>query len=539
MNRKIILLFIIIFAGFLRFYKLDWGNGIFSHPDERNISWAVSNISFPLQMNPKFFAYGGFPIYLYYFTGFFLNKIFPLQNFLSFENIILIGRYWSAFFSTLSVLLFYLLSKKILKNDFALAATFILALLPGAFQQAHFATVESLVTFFFILIIYLSILFWEKKKLSILFAVSIIEGFSIGTKIVSLTFLPIIFLPLFLYFIKPFSIKRLFFLFFNVFFISVLIFISFSVSSPYTFLDYRSFNNSMNYETGVGVGDPITFYTRQFILTTPLIFQLVKIFPYAINPAIEVCAIIGFILLIVNFIRKPSFIYFIIIISFLSYFIPNIIIFAKWTRFMAPVFFFFPLFALYFLSTIKIDMIRKILLFILLVITISWSLAFFTIYQRTDVRLIASSWIEKNIPFTSFLLIESGNVIDIPFSGDYKRTSFDFFHIDQDNKKSEFLSLIAESDYFVIQSRRVWANYTRMPDTHPTTAKFYPLLWSGNLGFKKIAEFDSFPKIFNIKINDEYAEETFTVFDHPHITIWKKINYYPKEYYLNLFEIKK
>ena len=78
----------------------------------------------------------------------------------------------------------------------------------------------------------------------------------------------------------------------------------------------------------------------------------------------------------------------------------------------------------------------------------------------------------------------------------------------------------------MIQSRRVWTNYTRLPKTHPTTAKFYPLLWSGKLGFEKIAEFDSFPKIFGFKLNDELAEETFTVFDHPHMNVWKKIKSY-------------
>src|SRR4030042_5413900 len=72
MNKKLkslvaghwLLVTIFFFGGFLRFYNLNWDQGHFFHPDERNIAAAVSRISFFDQLNPKFFAYGRFPIYL-------------------------------------------------------------------------------------------------------------------------------------------------------------------------------------------------------------------------------------------------------------------------------------------------------------------------------------------------------------------------------------------------------------------------------------------------------------------------------------------
>jgi hypothetical protein len=53
------------------------------------------------------------------------------------------------------------------------------------------------------------------------------------------------------------------------------------------------------------------------------------------------------------------------------------------------------------------------------------------------------------------------------------------------------------------------------------------MLFDGKLGFKKVAEFSSYPtiKLFNRKIfefKDEEAEETWTVFDHPVIRVYKK-----------------
>src|SRR4030065_2401869 len=56
---------LVLVATFLRFYNLNWDQGHFFHPDERNVDMAVSRIIFFSQMNPKFFAYGGFSIYLY------------------------------------------------------------------------------------------------------------------------------------------------------------------------------------------------------------------------------------------------------------------------------------------------------------------------------------------------------------------------------------------------------------------------------------------------------------------------------------------
>src|SRR3989344_1726521 len=57
-----------LIGGFLRFYKLDWAEGLFTHPDEYHIAASVSQLSYPAQMHPHFFSYGTVTIYLIYFT---------------------------------------------------------------------------------------------------------------------------------------------------------------------------------------------------------------------------------------------------------------------------------------------------------------------------------------------------------------------------------------------------------------------------------------------------------------------------------------
>jgi len=117
-------LFILItVAGILRFYNLNWDLGNYFHPDERNIANAVSQISFFSQLNPHFFAYGGFTIYLYRLTGDFLVFITKNVSWTSnWGNIDIIGRFFSALFSTLTIIPLYFLAKKI--ADFAVYLTY-------------------------------------------------------------------------------------------------------------------------------------------------------------------------------------------------------------------------------------------------------------------------------------------------------------------------------------------------------------------------------------------------------------------------------
>ena len=57
-------------------------------------------------------------------------------------------------------------------------------------------------------------------------------------------------------------------------------------------------------------------------------------------------------------------------------------------------------------------------------------------------------------------------------------------------------------------------------------SKFYRDLDSGSLGFAKVAEFTSYPsfKIENweLKIDDSSVEESFWVYDHPKVEIYKR-----------------
>ena len=707
----------------------------FFDPDERNMAGAISQFRLPAKiteipecikseftpksskptthnpqlttnncnLNPHFFAYGQFPLYLAYVSDQIIRvipsrvilKLFqnPLKilntngipsqarddaDYLStsFPSAIFWLRFYSALSSVLTVLLVYLITKELVNShsgkprsnrgasrisngswslptlrrdpqddnlwiNFGLLAALLATFTPGLIQAAHFGTTESLLTFFFLASIYLSLVILRPKaeesranvrkqvagsfaslrmteKWKYFILLSLVIGLALGSKLTGIFF----FIPPFIaLIIQTFKLLRkpkknwfigllgywvigLFLLIVGSIFFAIL-------SSPYNLIELNDFRSAVfGYEADVATGRFEAFYTRQFVNTTPILFQAEKIFPFALGWPIFTFGFIGFlfmcILLMANLTQaitksikykvfsikvkktKPNMLTtccLLLAASFLIYFLPNAYLFAKWTRFMTPIFPFFSIFAVYFLYVIlgsvsdsRIDsgqdgyqMVTRQarmtdwklgywLIGLLIFISLLPGIAFMFIYIREDVRVTASRWIYENIPNNSYILFETANVVDIPLGipsynlqpTTYNLTgvSFDFYHIDENHDLYEqLLTHLTKADYFFIPSRRIFANFPKLPHKYPLLTKYYQLLFSGALGFEKVAEFSSFPTLlfpyltynlqpitYNLSFPDEQAEETFTVFDHPVIRIYRKVKPFTKEEYKLMFE---
>lgn len=203
---------------------------------------------------------------------------------------------------------------------------------------------------------------------------------------------------------------------------------------------------------------------------------------------------------------------------------------------MTPVFAFFPIFTVFFLNRLKkLNTLKYILIFIACLP----GLLFFTLYFVPDIRFTASKWIYQNIPSGSVVLSETANVVDIPIvspnsppPGSYLLSpiSFDFYHLDENPALfPKLIDNLQKADYIFVPSKRLFANNLRLPQKYPLAAKYHQLLFSGQLGFREIKVFKPF------LINDEEAEETWSVFDHPVIRIYQKTVNYDKEDYEKLF----
>lgn len=525
-----ILILITAVGACLRFYNLNWDSGHFFPPDERNIDMAVSRISFFNQLDPGFFAYGGFLIYLYKLGSqiiFFLTKNSAWLY--DWGKLNLVGRFFSALFAVTAIPVIFSISKKLFNTKVAFLSGILTVFTVSLIQSAHFSTTESALVFFSTVICLLSIIALNNSSFKNYALIGILLGISSATKITAVAFV-VFLLAVHITVIfkkKHFLRKNLYF------FISLLLgFIIFAIFSPYTFLSWNKFMESMNYESSVAIGTLPVVYTLQFDKTLPYLFQLKNLF-WQMGP-VALLAIIGFIILFVKMLLQKNAKLFVFLSFPLSYFAYIGVWHAKFIRYMEPLLPFLIIAASYLLISIsrKFKNIGWGLVFSLTLITILWALAFFSIYTRPQTRISASVWIYKNIPPNSKILTEQwDDGLPVPVDnfnpGIYQTTSLAMYDTDNQAKINYLAQNLSQADYIIFNSRRLYATLIRLTGKYPITSKYYKLLFAGKLGYVKVAQFTSYPSILGLQINDDLSEETFQVYDHPKVIIFKNIKYFP------------
>jgi hypothetical protein len=467
MSFKYKVFLLIILAFLTRFVGLNWGGGFLFHPDENNMATALSQLD-SQNLNPHFFAYGQFPLYLGHFT----LKVFSLPN--NFVNSIIILRVYSALFSLLSLYFFY----KVYPH---LVFILLLIFTPGLIQLAHFGTTESLLILTFIINLYLAKLIMKKAKFIFFIIAAFSTAIAAATKISGAIFIfPIIVAALYArsWYLIPYGILCLLFTI---------------ALSPYNLLAFPDFISTMRYETQVATGLLPVFYTTQFQNSLPYIFQITKIFPYVNGWPVFLFALLSIPYLVIKN-KKYSFIIF---LSCLIYFLYFGQLYVKWTRFMSPIFFVLPL-----LASIYLRRFPR-----LLPLALVPGVLFFTHYFFPDTRLTASQYLVSQLPKSTTVISESGNVVNLPvLPNNLNIINYDFY-----SAYPSFLSNhLMSADYLIVPSRRVFKNHN---------LKYYENLFNGKLGFQEIKIIKPWSDFF---LNPENAEETWSVFDRPSIRIYQK-----------------
>ena len=530
---RLFIVFLVFVASLLRFYNLNWDNGSLFHPDERNIDNAVTKIKFFSQLDPQFFAYGGFTIYLYRITADVVSFITKNGSWtMDWGDINIIGRFFSALFSTLTIIPLYFLVKKVSDEKSSLVAIILYVFTVASIQTAHYGVTESLITFFGVIICLFSIKNFRNMNIFITFFLGLISGIAIAAKTSSLSFVLMPFASYLLSLRKDgLIIKRVLI---NFFCFSAICFITFTFFSPFTFLNWNKFTESMKYESGVATGSLPVVYTLQFDNTIPYIFQIQNLF-WQLGPMALIC-VAGFMYVLYRALRTKNKELIIFILFPLMYFLYVGSWHTKFIRYMVPIIPFLIISGSIFLTHIR-SKFRKagnVLIILVVLLTMFWGLAFFSIYTRTQTRLVASSWIYKNIPLGNKILNEQwddGLPIGVGNNnqGQYQITSLAMYDADNGAKIDYLSNNLSNADYIILNSRRLYGTLIHLTNKYPITSRYYKLLFAGKLGFIKTAEFSSYPSLFGISINDDKSEETFQVYDHPKVIVFKNEKRFSEE----------
>ena len=180
----IILVTLVLSSVLFRFTNLNWDSGNRIHPDEALIVNGANSIRWVSNLNPNFHDYNGFPVYL-------LSSISQFTKHVSIEDMTIVGRHLSAFISSISVLLFYLLLIKLFPPTIALASTTAFSFSPLLIQLAHFYTTDSILVFLLILLLFYMYNYSVKPSIKNLIFLSIPLGLSIAAKNTGYLFVPL------------------------------------------------------------------------------------------------------------------------------------------------------------------------------------------------------------------------------------------------------------------------------------------------------------------------------------------------------------
>ncbi len=545
---------ILLLGALLRFYGLNWDQGFHLHPDERMVVMVVEKLNLN-NLNPKFFAYGNFPLYLLKIVSFTVSQIFG-PEWARYSHLHLVGRVISALFDLGTIFLIFKIGKKVFFDRTALLASFFYSVCVLPIQLSHFYTVDPILNFFILLTLYRLILFYEKQSFRQAVLVGVSFGAALATKVSATALAASIGTALFFDHIlivlkKLRKISTVKFTAVNLtrellgygLTMFLLTIITFSIVQPYALLDFETFWQQISQQHQMTKDAFVFPYTLQYVGTIPYLYHLKNLLLWGMGIALGTLCLAGVGVYIFNLLKRIKLKgeedieakEIILIVFFLAYFLVVGRFAVKFMRYLLPL---YPLSVLYAARWVESlsGWWKKSIRSAVIVLTMFWTLAFVSIYSQSNTHVQATEWFEKNVPAGAKIAVEHWDD-RVPLRGSYQFLEMPMYDPDDSAVKWEKVEInLYVADYLLIASNRLYTPLQKLQQTlsvclehnrcYPKTAEYYQKLFADKLGFKKVAEFTSYPTIpiLNLEINDSAADENFTVFDHPKVIVFKKEN---------------
>lgn len=585
---------VLVVGALFRLAGLGWDQGYLFQPDERQILFVTSHLQLPAgvlaffspdsPLNPKFFAYGSFPIYLLRILGVFApaNPFSVPWNDPQLVSLALLGRFLSAAFDLGTIALIYLLGRRLYSARVGLGAALCVAVTVLEIQLSHFYAVDTLLTFLVVATIFFAARFARSRRRRDLVLMSLCFGLAMATKV---TALPLV-VPIAVavthattyavehegkragiraYMARVLSARG------SLIEAGGIALAVFIITQPYAVLDPVRYVNQVGTEWLVARGWLDYPYTRQYAGTVPFVYQIVQSSIWGMGLPLGVIAWAGSAAFAWRWWRRRDWREGLILSWAVVYFLMIGVQYSKYLRYLAPLQPFLLLMSAAMVgAVIRSAVMRKPLLrftlySFLAIIALSaflYSLAFTSIYSQVHPWLRVSDWMYQNIPAGSSIATEhwdealpeslrSGVTARSPT--EYKVAVLPMYDPDNEIKLHTIVDTLERSEYVVLASPRLYSPIARLPNRYPISSRYYHLLFDGSLGFDLVAVSRNAPSIAGITIRDDplayagldtppllgsadagsvvwnwgHADESFTVYDQPMPLVFRKIRTIP------------
>ena len=178
-------------------------------------------------------------------------------------------------------------------------------------------------------------------------------------------------------------------------------------------------------------------------------------------------------------------------------------------------------------------LIPRIVLASVLGYSFIYALGWVQLYLQPHPYRVASEWIFENIPAGSVLAgphWDDRLPISLPgkdaartYVMEEKDVELPFYERDTKDKLNLLLRRMAKADYIIFPTARISDSIPRVPEEYPYTTALLQLLWAEKLGFTLEKTVKDRPSFLGFAFNDDLADESFSVYDHPKVVIFKNV----------------
>jgi 4-amino-4-deoxy-L-arabinose transferase-like glycosyltransferase len=549
----------------LRFYNLQWGAPYYHfHIDEHFVFGGADMLArnpHEAAMSPKFFMYSPLPMYLLIVVRWLYQAVAgPLNLTVPHDEVIfmILGRAISATLGTATIPLAYLIARRISGPVAGLLAATLTAFGVLHLRESHFFTVDIPLTFFSTLTLCLVLRAMDRMSSTPAFArrddlaVGLAFGAAVLCKYTAVFLAPVIGLA---YLLSPDGLGRTPAIWLRrglracvVGLIGLAVFL---LANPLVVMYYAKFRQDIaDWVTAplTGVWKPI--WTAQFTdIGSPHLFWFTNILWWGVGPAFEILGVAGVIWLFWRRNRYAA----VAGAYVIAYFVVAGQTVTPFARYGVPL---VPALAIA-AGVFGADVMTRerwkwpalAAVGVTIVTTALYAAAYMHIFASEDSRLAASRFVVNRVPQGSHVLVEPSQNM-VPFGGYLNATSFyndymlrgagatrdDYYHLisldtyvhlydrrrSQDEKREYIGSRLAEADYIVMDDTFLQF-YQHLPAAeHAAVKQYYDDLFAGRLGFELMRTFKVYPSLFGITINDDAAELTFRLFDHPRVFVFRR-----------------
>ena len=576
----------LIIAGLaLRLQGLDWDAGHLFHPDERAILMkVVGDISLPLPvdwgklltvsspLNPHWFNYGTFPLYLLKLVGH-LASLVTAKDY-GLQDLSLIGRALSAVFDVGTILLVALIGRKLYTWATGLLAAAFVAFSVLHVQLSHFFAVDVILTFFIVLAVYFCIDLARLGSLRSAGLAGLAIGLALATKVSVIPLFATPAVAVLLYALteehgssliwSP-STVRLNRAVLCLLVVGVVAAVTFFLAEPYAVIDNRTFVDNFVEQSEMVRRVRDYPYTRQYVNTPAFIYPIQQLATWGLGLPLGIVAWGGlaFGLFVASWRRRRAE------ILLLSWVVPYFLITGsfqvKFLRYLLPIVPFLAIIGAEMLLAARragsrsaangrtrlraaLPRLVEVLTALVVLSSLFYTLAYVHLYAKPHPAVAMSEWINENVPKGSRIAHEHWEE-GIPNLDGYSSGELPLYDNDDAKKLDTMIQQLQTADYIVFYSNRLYGTIPRLPGRYPITTRYYKLLFGAELGFRLAHYTTSYPNLLGISFVDDtfsrpglpvppelagykptpfvlnggYADESFTVYDHPKVLLFQKV----------------